>query len=470
MATPVVLQRPDAVNLVLRGGHRMERVRVVPLHGSAPERVVHLGHGERAAPLRYDGANRTLALPPAWMGELGLTPDQEVHVRPRDGGQRLRLGPLVGLWVTRAVIRQWTPSLRVLMQEARAAGAIPVVFDLDGIDRRRGRVAGWVERGGKPARAVLPLPDVIYNRATYPNLRRRARARELRRQLIAVDRIPFVNTAAGFPKWETYEALRFFRATRELVPATIRFGDRKTFAGFLRRYPVAFLKADGGSAGGQVLRIQAARGGWRVQGRNQRMQIQQRFGHLDDLHAFLTRLTEDGQWVLQEGIPLPQLEGRPWDVRLEAKKNGQGEWEVPFIFVRWGPPAAVVTNEAQGADIFLLEDFRTRFAGLKVLRDLDAVATRVGRLVAMALEARYGLQGEVGVDFGLDRQGRPKVFEANAKSTHAPVPGQTVPQARWPMQYAVWLAGRAWAGRETGLALPIRSRLTVGGGDEDAAP
>ena len=443
----------------------MERVRVVPLLGSAPRRVVHLGRGERPVPLVHDAANRTLALPPSWMRELGLEPDQEIHLLVRDGGQRFVLGPVVGIWVSPAAIRDWSPSLRVLVQEARLAGAIPFVFDLDGIERRAGRIAGWVERDGRPARTVLPLPDVIYNRATYPNLRRRARARELRKQLIDVDRIPFVNTAAGFPKWETYETLRFFRRTRDLVPATIRFGSFRTFADFVRRHPVSFLKANGGSAGGQVLRIQAAGDGWRLQGRNQGTRVQQRFSRLGDLHAFLARLTRGSEWVLQEGVALPRLEGRPWDVRLEAKKNGHGEWEVPFIFIRWGHPAAVVTNEAQGGDTFLLENFRARFGHLKELQNLEDIATRVGRLVAMALEARYGLQGEVGVDFGLDPQGRPKVFEANSKSTHTPVPGQTVPQARWPLRYAVWLAGRVWEGRETGITLPVRPSVAAGEGD-----
>ncbi|HEY8394909.1 MAG TPA: YheC/YheD family protein, partial [Thermaerobacter sp.] len=314
----------------------------------------------------------------------------------------------------------------------------------------------------------LPLPDVIYNRATYPNLRRRARARRLRERMMELDRIPFVNTASGFPKWETYEALRFFAETRDLVPDAIRFGSKDSFARFLRRHRLAFLKENGGSGGAHVLRIVAVGGGWRVEGRSGRYRIRQRFSDPDELHAFLARLTRQGDWVLQEGVPLPRLRGRPWDVRLEAKKDENGEWQVPFIFIRWGHPEAVVTNEAQGGDTFLLSDFLARFGGIRELANLEATATRVGRLVALVLEARFGMQGEIGVDFGLDPQGRPRIFEANAKSTHTPVPGQTVPQARWPLRYAVWLAGRAWAGQETGLPLPVPAgaALATRTGDE----
>ncbi|PZN09519.1 MAG: hypothetical protein DIU69_08625 [Bacillota bacterium] len=325
-----------------------------------------------------------------------------------------------------------------------------------------------MERDGEPGRAILPLPDVIYNRATYPSLQRRARARRLRERMMELDRIPFVNTASGFPKWETYETLRFFAETRDLVPDAIRFGSQESLARFLRRHRLVFLKENTGSGGRHVLRIAAASGGWRVAGRSGRYRTRQRFSRLGELHAFLARITRRGDWVLQEGVPLPRLRGRPWDVRLEAKKDENGEWQVPFIFIRWGHPEAVVTNEAQGGDTFLLSDFLARFGRTGELANLEDTATRVGRLVALALEARFGMQGEIGVDFGLDPQGRPRVFEANAKSSHAPVPGQAEPQARWPLRYAVRLAGRAWMGQESGLPLPVPAggTVTTGAGDK----
>ncbi|PZN07676.1 MAG: hypothetical protein DIU69_11250, partial [Bacillota bacterium] len=144
----------------------MERARVIPLRSPAPAVIVRIGHGERSAPLVYDRQRGTVALPPGLIRELGLVPGQEVHVVARDGGHRFVIGPLVGLWVSPAAIRDWSTSVRVLVEETRAAGAIPLVFDLDGAERREGRIAGWVERDGEPGRAILPLPDVIYNRAT----------------------------------------------------------------------------------------------------------------------------------------------------------------------------------------------------------------------------------------------------------------------------------------------------------------
>lgn len=227
----------------------MERARVIPLRWPAPARIVRIGHGERSTPLVYDRQRGTLALPPGLIRELGMVPGQEVHVVARDGGRRFVIGPLVGLWVSPAAIRDWSPSVRILVEETRAAGAIPLVFDLDGAERREGRIAGWVERDGEPGRAILPLPDVIYNRATYPNLRRRIRARRLRERMMELDRIPFVNTASGFPKWETYETLCFFAETRDLVPDAIRFGSKNSLARFLRRHRLVFLKENTGSGG-----------------------------------------------------------------------------------------------------------------------------------------------------------------------------------------------------------------------------
>lgn len=429
---------------------RRATVREIP-HAAVPG-WVQLGHAVIRLPSLWEPDQRTLALPGAVLDAFGFDRGQEVYVFPADGGQRLVVGPLVGIWVTPAMLRSWKRGVRLLSQEVRAAGGIPFFFDLQGVDRAGGRIRGWTWQGGRLRPVTTPLPDVIYNRATFPDPGPRAAARSLRRALWEEDAIPFVNLASGFPKWETYQALRFFADTRPLVPETVRLEAPAELAAFLSRHRLVFVKADGGSHGTEVVRLRAAGGGWWIEGQVGRQRLRTRAADPAQAVEVLSRWIAGGVWVVQQGIQLPRLNGRRWDLRVEVKKDGTGTWTVPLIVVRLGHPATVTTNISRGGTPFELEAFRRRFGPLPALAGLKAKATRVAVRVALALEARFGPLGEIGVDIGLDPQGRPWVFEANAKPQYGPSPRPE--QARGLMAYAVQLALHGWAGREGGVIRP----------------
>ncbi|HEY8394907.1 MAG TPA: YheC/YheD family protein [Thermaerobacter sp.] len=425
----------------------MTRVKVVPLSGSAAPGWVQLGSGLARIPYHLDADRRVLALPRNFLDRCGCAPEQDLHAYPVDG--RLVIGPLLGIWVRSSALRSWQRGIRTFDREARAAGALPFFFDLDGIDRAAGRITGWTAAGERVRRVTLPLPDVIYNRATFPDLRERAAARAMRQALLEEELIPFVNVASGFPKWDTYRTLRRFTATRHLVPETIRFGDRAALARFLRRHRLVYMKSNTGSHGTEVLRLEAdPAGGWSVKGQIGNRRVQTRVATTAQLCSLLPRLVGSKEWVVQRGIRLPRLQGRRWDLRIEVKKDGTGRWTVPLVLVRLGNPASVTTNISRGATPFTLEEFLRRFRDAPGVAGLEEKATRVGRLVAVALEATYGGLGEIGVDMGLDPAGRPWVFEANTKPQYGPRPRSR--QVRGVMAYAVHLALRAWAGREAG--------------------
>ncbi|HEY8394659.1 MAG TPA: YheC/YheD family protein [Thermaerobacter sp.] len=423
------------------------RVKVVPLSGSAAPGWIQLGSGLARIPYHLDAHRLVLALPRGFLDRCGCTSQQDLHAYPANG--RLVIGPLLGIWVRPSALRSWLRGIRTFDREARAAGALPFFFDLDGIDRAAGRITGWTAAGERIRRVTLPLPDVIYNRATFPDLHERAAARAMRRALLEEEFIPFVNVASGFPKWDTYRALRRFPATRGLVPETIRFGDSAALFRFLRRHRLVFLKADGGSHGTEVLRLEAAlTGGWSVEGQIGDRRVQTRMATTAQLCSFLPRLVGTKEWVVQRGIRLPRLQGRRWDLRIDVKKDGTGRWAVPLVLVRLGNPASVTTNISRGATPFTLEDFCRRFKDAPGVAGLEEKATRVGHLVAAALEATFGGLGEIGVDMGLDPAGRPWVFEANAKPQYGPRPRSRLVRAI--MAYAVRLALRSWVGREEG--------------------
>lgn len=128
---------------------------------------------------------------------------------------------------------------------------------------------------------------------------------------------------------------------------------------------------------------------------------------------------------------LPAAEGGIVELRAILQKNGDGEWTVPVVLNRSG--RRVTGPEATTA----------------------AVAS-TAMLAAEALEARFGLLGELGIDIYVDREGRPWVLEADTAPSHPSLADLPEPLVRNPLRYAVWLVNRARQGRRSGLSAPVR--------------
>lgn len=436
----------------------MRRARVEETAGAPERAVVHAGGFMARVPCARDPEGDTLGLPPDFLEAAGLVPGQEVHLLEQDDGQHVYVGPLVGVWLgSRGIdlLRGGAERYRRVAREARAAGTVPFFFAIEGVDRGAGRITGWVERGGGWAQARLPLPDVIYNRTTYGDAAQREHAAALRRQLTALEGVVLLNGVNSFTKWDTCAALQFHADTAALAPETIRVSHMAGVMDMLDRLGRVFLKRNDGSHGSDVTQI-SADPCWSVQGKVGGGRVHESFASRDQLEAFVAILTHGADWVVQQGVDLPRVGGRFFDLRAIAQKDGRGDWQVPLVLVRWAQPDRVAANMSQGASPFLPADFLARHGGelAPELAGMEAAATECTLLVVQALESRYGLLGEVGVDIGMDRSGRPWVFEANAKPLHPEADGLPAALDDLPFRYAVYLAQRKWTGRHTGLTWP----------------
>lgn len=430
----------------------MRRVTMAPLDGPAPATMVQAGSWQQSVPCAFAPGGDTLFLPPEVLEAIGAEPWQSVYALAHARGRHVRVGPLIGVLLNEYDATRLDDGeygrYRLIVREAHALGAIPVFLCLEGLDLEAGLVRGRIRRNGDWLLATLPLPDVIYDRTTYPDRQDRTRAAALRRELRRRHGVCFLNSPNAMGKRDVADCLRFFPHTAGLVPDTAPFGDVQVLADMLGRHGRVFLKDDYGSHGESVLHA-----GWKADRLHMRghlfgRPVRRSFSSVDDLHAFLSRQTASTQWVVQQAIPLARVEGRLFDLRAVAQKDGAGEWSVPLVLVRWARRGEVVTNTSLGADPVSPEvllahagERRPELAGLK------AVVTRVARQTAEVLETRFGALGEVGLDIGLDRTGRPWVFEANTKPYH----GEDVFLVFNPIQYAAYLALRRWEGRESGL-------------------
>lgn len=339
-----------------------------------------------------------------------------------------------------------------MAQEGLAANLIPVFFDLESVDLTNDLVTGWVWGGAEWQRSTGPVPEVIYSRATFPELSRRADAQQvLRRLTCRKDRL-LLNSVNSFSKRAVHDALQFFRETLELTPETEPLSDPGILEGMVGRFGAAYVKLDGGSHGSDVLRVHRSSGLFRVLGRARGRPVDELFSEVGDLAAFVKLVGPSGEWVVQQAIDLPKVEDRIFDLRAIVQKDGEGQWTVPLVLVRVAPQGAVAANMSLGAEACRPDTFLSLYGSrFPELADMEAKAVHAAIRTAWALESRFGALGEIGIDLGLDRSGRPWVLEANTKPLHPRVEGLELSLVRGPIRYAAHLAARLKQGRESGF-------------------
>lgn len=437
----------------------MHRVTIATVGGESPVMFVRIGSQTESLPCEYDPADEALLVPSALIDRLGLIPDQSVHVQADSPGHtaRLHVGPLVGVLLRHVDAERLDRSgrYRQMVAEARMAGTIPYFFSIEGVDFEQERCQGWLNRDGTWEEETLPLPDVIYHRATYGDSAKRRAASALIRDLVRLKGVSLLNNANSFSKRSVNEALRFFADSAELAPLTLPFDHFPQFAELLARYPSLFVKADHGSHGSDVVRLTAEGEEWRVLGKINGRTVDEVFSQTEQVYAFLCLAKDSRVWVVQEGIDVPQVGGCVFDVRVILQKDNAGEWVAALTLVRLAEPHKVAANMSQGGRPYLPSAFLREFGEhLPGFDEMDQRASDAAVQTALALEARFGLLGEVGVDIAVDRTCRPWVLEANAKPLHPELPDMPMPLVRYPFHYATHLAGRAWNGLHTGLGAP----------------
>ncbi len=365
----------------------------------------------------------------AWLevpgGRSSPIPAGQELVLGLGGEGELRLGPLMGVITTHAAGRPpvtatlgpQNASLRGLALAGRRLGAVVQVFGPEGVNWRRHAVTGYVLRpGGATWRlARLPFPDVVYNRIPTRSAERRPQARLVCRRLQAVLGRRFFNP--GFlDKWQVYRLLGRQPDTARYVPITVPYRGWRV-AQMLKRHPAVYLKPPGGSLGLGIIRVDRTDGRFRIR-------QQRRPGRIRSLAArdpaglrrLLRSLVGRRRYLLQQGVDLATFEGRSFDVRALAQKDGRGQWTVTGMAARVARRGGIATHVPNGGTREPVPRVLREGFGPEEARRILVELEQVARTVAAAVETGCGRAlGELSLDLAVDRRGRVWVLEANAK-------------------------------------------------------
>ncbi|GMK42358.1 hypothetical protein PCCS19_54170 [Paenibacillus sp. CCS19] len=314
-----------------------------------------------------------------------------------------------------------------------AAGVKLISFTPSSIDWKRKTVVGLHRNKGKWSIERFPLPQVVYNRCygTDPKLIERLGA-----ELGGNHCFNHINQ---LNKLDIYNKLSKWLAPN--LPETIPYEEADVI-NMLERHKEIYFKPLLGSMGRGVYRAEMNLSG--------DVRVGQHYfapKTVTNDHVFvqehMKKLVGSTPYIVQQGIPIHQIDGHVFDIRSLVQKNDQGLWSVTNLVSRIAYKGSFNTSIFDKTCLSedILKKLYPPYKVQAIMTSIYDVSLRTAEIIDM--ETNYHM-GEFSVDIALDREAHPWIIELNGqpqKSLYRGIPNRSVVYNR-PIQYAKYLCGQ----------------------------
>jgi len=148
--------------------------------------------------------------------------------------------------------------------------------------------------------------------------------------------------------------------------------------------------------------------------------------------------------LIQPYIHCKTKSGNVFDFRLHVQKNGAGEWVNTAIYPRIGAPGSIVSNIFVGGSTNMLEPFLEQEFGnasTSIKQFLEAFALRLANHLDILQYQLFAEKlDEIGIDVGLDKNGKYWLFEVNWRPGCPPDFDLKLDVVKNMIHYAMYLA------------------------------
>ncbi len=329
----------------------------------------------------------------------------------------LKLGPVIGLLTDFPENENEEPhfrSIHLFCEELHhgitAQGGFFYVFSYDKFTNQ-----GYYLENGKWNSAQLPLPDVIYNRIHSRMLEHKKPFKQFRQQL-EQKMIPFFNDRF-LSKWEVYEQLKSENHLYAYIPETKLF-SKENFQEFTQTYNSIFLKPIHGSQGRNIIKVMKEQGSlysFQTSLPGLPDNLEKKYS-LEELYQQIKPLLRNGIYIIQQGIALVSTDSSSMDFRILCHKDINNQWVVTSTVARIAAEQEFVSNIARGGTmtrpLYALRTCMSHNKSLEVLRLIKELALETASVIS---KHSGGIMGELGIDIGVDLEGKPWLIEVNSK-------------------------------------------------------
>ncbi|GGE05780.1 hypothetical protein GCM10011571_03630 [Marinithermofilum abyssi] len=196
---------------------------------------------------------------------------------------------------------------------------------------------------------------------------------------------------------------------RLFLPKTVWYSEDALLQ-MLRMFSVVYIKPDKGGGGAGILRVEKK--GERYQASYRR---QTRFANEAELIPLLEQgMLPNKRYIIQQGIDVARIDGRPFDLRLLMQKPDQ-HWIFSGMIAKVAAKGFFVTNRCKGGKPMAVRRALEEVWGKNspAVQRIMEDCRRISMLTAEVLEQRFPGIRELGLDVGTDRNGRLWIFEVN---------------------------------------------------------
>ncbi|QJC54443.1 YheC/YheD family protein [Paenibacillus albicereus] len=210
-------------------------------------------------------------------------------------------------------------------------------------------------------------------------------------------------------KWAKTAALLAHPSIAPHIPPT-RLYSETNLKSMLDQHGMVVIKPVRGTGGHGVIKISRVDGGYSYASGSST----KRAASIGALHLALKPLQKGRSYLIQKGIHLATVGGRPIDYRVKYVKNG-ARWEIRSMVGRVARSGLFVTNLCRGGSQLTAAQGIGRSLPGASIRGKKQEMRRLTRLSASVLESRFPGIGQLGFDYGLDRSGKIWIFEVNTR-------------------------------------------------------
>lgn len=201
-----------------------------------------------------------------------------------------------------------------------------------------------------------------------------------------------------------------------LVIPTIKVRSIDDLWSFFKKYPIIVMKPISGERGRGIYVLEKKNGDYIVGHQKKEIKFSQ-----EELIPFFEEIIKERRYILQKHITSRSLQGDPFDCRVHVEKNGKGEWVSAKKFIRIGIGQKVISNVNQGGGIndpepFLKANFEHNWES--IIQELDELAVTLPYKIERLRKTKIM---SLGLDVGIDKNGKLYLFEVNGAPTTAPL-------------------------------------------------
>jgi len=303
------------------------------------------------------------------------------------------------------------------------SGFIVYVFSPENVMAENSTVQGYTCYAGEWVLQQFPLPDLIYDRSFFQQLRYYHAHKTAEQILRTLKNIIYLGGSLK-GKWEIYKALKNDEFIKLHLPFTTRVNHLNPLIHQIKQSQTILLKPEFSTHGKGIITVtRAINSHYLVHGRDRLNQIITHIFHSQaDMLAWISSFIGKKSYLAQQFLSLQNKQGCAYDIRVLMQKGGQGNWGLTGMAVRLGQPDSITSNLHGGGQGIAVKPFLEQQFGNKCAAAIILQINRLAASVPPILEQRFGRLVELGIDIGVDEHGAVWLIEVNSK------PGRVISQ------------------------------------------